>query len=191
MGRKIPKISPDIISSNSNNLNLPSYSSDLVKTLPQFKPLAGRLKLDLNGNNAQRRRQMLMMRSFHIGGKTNKKNQKNNFAGAHHLENNKKQNFIASIPYKQRPLESDLVVEGNGNKNNRRMLVLLKNRENKDLMETAPLPAAKKNVQQNVDVIPKLKILRKVVKKVVSTPPPPTMMLLSKSSNSEDNFVEV
>ena len=70
-------------------------------------------------------------------------------------------------------------------------MLLLKNRENKDLMETAPLPAAKKNVQQNVDVIPKLKILRKVVKKVVSTPPPPPMMLLSKSSNSEDNFVEV
>ena len=196
MGRKIPKISPDIISNS-----IPSYNSDLVKTLPEFKPLAGRLKLDLNssGGGTQRRRQMLMMRSSHIGGGgkiTTNKDPK--IFTAHHFGKNEKQNFVASIPYKQ-SFDSDLMVEGGGggkgNKNNhtnnRRMLKVLKDRENKDSMEkTLPAEAVDKNVQQQ-NVIPKLKILRKVVKKVVSTPLPPTTMLLSKSSNSEvSNFVE-
>ena len=77
---------------------------------------------------------------------------------------------------------------GKGNKNNhnnnRRMLKALKDRKNKDSMEKTLPAAVEKNVQQQ-NVIPKLKILRKVVKKVVSTPLPPTTMLLSKSSNSE------
>ena len=197
MGRKIPKISPDIISNS-----IPSYNSDLVKTLPEFKPLAGRLKLDLNssGGGTQRRRQMLMMRSSHIGGGGGKitTNKDPNIYTAHHFGKNEKQNFVASIPYKQ-SFDSDLMVEGGGggkgNKNNhtnnRRMLKVLKDRENKDSMEkTLPAEAVDKNVQQQ-NVIPKLKILRKVVKKVVSTPLPPTTMLLSKSSNSEvSNFVE-
>ena len=190
MGRKIPKISPDIISNS-----IPSYNSDLVKTLPEFKPLAGRLKLDLNssGGGTQRRRQMLMMRSSHIGGggkSTTNKDPK--IFTAHHFGKNEKQNFVASIPYKQ-SFDSDLIVEGGGggkgnkdnHNNNRRMLKALKNRENKDSMEKALTAAVEKNVQQQNVVIPKLKILRKVVKKVVSTPLPPTTMLLSKSSNSE------
>ena len=196
MGRKIPKISPDIISNS-----IPSYNSDLVKTLPEFKPLAGRLKLDLNSSGGtQRRRQMLMMRSSHIGGgggkiTTNKDPKK---FTAHHFGKNEKQNFVASIPYKQ-SFDSDLIVEGGeggkGNKNNhtnnRRMLKALKDRENKDSMEKTLPEAVEKNVQQQNVVIPKLKILRKVVKKVVSTPLPPTTMLQSKSSNSEvSNFVE-
>ena len=196
MGRKIPKISPDIISNS-----IPSYNSDLVKTLPEFKPLAGRLKLDLNssGGGTQRRRQMLMMRSSHIGGGGGKitTNKDPNIYTAHHFGKNEKQNFVASIPYKQ-SFDSDLIVEGGeggkGNKNNhtnnRRMLKALKDRENKDSMEKTLPEAVEKNVQQQ-NVIPKLKILRKVVKKVVSTPLPPTTMLLSKSSNSEvSNFVE-
>ena len=191
MGRKIPKISPDIISNS-----IPSYNSDLVKTLPEFKPLAGRLKLDLNssGGGTQRRRQMLMMRSSHIGGggkSTINKDPK--IFTAHHFGKNDKQNFVASIPYKQ-SFDSDLIVEGGGeggkgnknnHNNNRRMLKALKDRENKDSMEKTQPAAVEKNVQQQNVVIPKLKILRKVVKKVVSTPLPPTTMLLSKSSNSE------
>ena len=196
MGRKIPKISPDIISNS-----IPSYNSDLVKTLPEFKPLAGRLKLDLNssGGGTQRRRQMLMMRSSHIGGGGGKitTNKDPKIFTAHHFGKNEKQNFVASIPYKQ-SFDSDLIVEGgeggkgnkNNHNNNRRMLKALKDRENKDSMEKTLPAAVEKNVQQQ-NVIPKLKILRKVVKKVVSTPLPPTTMLLSKSSNSEvSNFVE-
>ena len=194
MGRKIPKISPDIISNS-----IPSYNSDLVKTLPEFKPLAGRLKLDLNssGGGSQRRRQMLMMRSSHIGGGKITTNKDPKIFTAHHFGKNEKQNFVASIPYKQ-SFDSDLIVEdgegGKGNKNNhnynRRMLKALKDRENKDSMEKTLPAAVEKNVQQQ-NVIPKLKILRKVVKKVVSTPLPPTTMLQSKSSNSEvSNFVE-
>ena len=140
---------------------------------------------------------MLMMRSSHIGGGKITTNKDPKKFTAHHFGKNEKQNFVASIPYKQ-SFDSDLIVEGGeggkGNKNNhtnnRRMLKALKDRENKDSMEKTLPEAVEKNVQQQ-NVIPKLKILRKVVKKVVSTPLPPTTMLQSKSSNSEvSNFVE-